>query len=70
MLCSDGPHSVWQYALHTAYSRFEGWNLRDDAAWDGVLCYQIDRVGLEIITLLRLSWHSELHKYGKVCLHV
>lgn len=28
MLCSDGPHSVWQYAVHAAYSRS---SLQDDA---------------------------------------
>ena len=48
MLCSDGPHRVWQYALHAAYIRVEGWNLRDDAAWDGVLYYKIDMARLEI----------------------
>jgi hypothetical protein len=34
MLCSDGPHSVWQYALHAACYGLKGWSLQDDAARD------------------------------------
>jgi hypothetical protein len=34
MLCSGGPHSVWQYALHIARFGPKGWSLQDDASRD------------------------------------
>lgn len=34
MLCSEGPHSVWQYTQHAAYARLEPGALQDDAARD------------------------------------